>query len=131
MGQHLSVAKEFHVTVGEDVSHEPFHVLRTSGVWDGGWRISTKSGMDLTVDGPSATKHCLKRDQTVGTWRIFLDNGKSGDEYVCGWRRIETIKPSRLCDNEDAAAAWRAQLVIVLEKAEAERIASGAPHSVV
>lgn len=76
MGQFLSIGKEFHVTLDDEIANEPFDVLRSSGIWDSGWKISTNSSVVKCVDGPSATKHILKQDQTEKTWRIFLDNGK-------------------------------------------------------
>ena len=117
----MSIAKRFHVSLidYEEIANDKYTVKRTSGVFEEGWKISIHSGCELNLEGPSATKHFPK---DTGLWRIFMDNGKTADEYMCGWRRIETIYPTRLNGDEDAIKAWRQSLQEILDALEVKRV---------
>ena len=122
MGQHMSIAKELQVSLSDYkiYTNDTYTVTRTSGLLDAGWGIGTESSLEPTVDGPCATKQCAK---DTGVWRIFMDNGKkSPDEYVCGWRRLETIWPTRLSGDEQAIKVWREAFVQILDTLEAKRL---------
>ena len=86
---------------------------------DPDWKISYQSGLEPNVEGPSASKYSVKNQEL---WRIFMDNGKSGEEYMCGWRRIETIHPTRLDGDEEAIKLWRQTLIGILDALELYRL---------
>ena len=116
----MSIQKRLHVSLVdyEEIANDKYTVKRTSGDLDEGWVISIESGLALNVSGPSATKHFPK---DTGLWRIFMDNGKTAHEYMCGWRRIETIYPTRLSGDEEAIKTWRQSLLEILEALESKR----------
>jgi hypothetical protein len=105
-----------------EVIRETYTVQRTSGILDKGWHISYTCGIEPSVKGPSASKHGIK---DPGVWRIHLNNSENGEgnPYACGWRRIETIHPTRLSGNEDAIKEWRELLINSLEVLEVRRLA--------
>jgi hypothetical protein len=121
MGQGLTIQKNLHVSLNdyEEIVNDKYTVMRTSGQLDEGWIIALQSGLVLNVSGPSATKHFINDDPKK--WRIFMDNGKTTHEYMCGWRRIETIHPTRLNGDEEAIKTWRQGLLEILEALEAKR----------
>jgi hypothetical protein len=120
MGQGLTIQKNLHVSLSdyEEIANDKYTVMRTSGQLDEGWVISIESGL-VDISGSSATKHFTKDDPPK--WRIFMDNSKTAHEYTCGWRRIETIYPTRLSGDEDAIKTWRQGLLEILEALEAKR----------
>ena len=120
MGIAMSIPKKYHVSLLEfpDLIQDTYTVKRTSGLCDPGWVISRATSFEPTLDGPSASKHCSKEPMK---WRIFLDNNKTSEEYVCGWRRIETIEPTRLSGNQEAIDEWRMKTIERLERLEAKR----------
>ena len=122
MGSQISIEKRFHVSLAqyEDIVNDTYTVKRTSEELDDGWKISHESGVVTNVKGPSATKHCTKDETRI--WRIFMDNGKNSDDYVCGWRRLETIQPTRLNNDEEAIKMWRETLKEILEALEVKRL---------
>ena len=117
----MSIAKNLQVSLSDYTiyTNDTYTVKRTSGLLDAGWAIAIESGLEPTVDGPCATKQCAK---DTGVWRIFMDNGKTADEYVCGWRRLETIWPTRLSNDEEAIKVWREAFVQILDTLEAKRL---------
>jgi hypothetical protein len=123
MGQQISIGKRFHVSLRdyEEIANDKYTVRRTSGEMDPDWIIAHQSGCQLNVDGPSATKHCTKIDEQP-KWRIFMDNGKTTHEYMCGWRRVESIHPTRLDGDEEAIKVWRENLLVILEGLELKRL---------
>lgn len=123
----MSIAKRFHVSLidYEEIANDKYTVKRTSGEFDEGWKISIESGCQLNLEGPSATKHFPK---DTGLWRIFMDNGKTADEYMCGWRRLETIYPTRLNGEEYAIKAWRQSLQEILDALEVKRLETDKPE---
>ena len=120
MGQGLTIPKKFHVSLSEyqEIVNDKYIVKRTSGILEPGWIISHQSQSEPNIDGPSASKHSFK---DKGAWRIFMVNGKSADDYVCGWRRLETIHPIRLDGDEEAINIWRKNFLEILESLEAKR----------
>ena len=126
MGQPISIPKERQVSLRDYTiyTNDTYTVKRTSGILDEGWTIASESGFEPNVDGPSASKQ-FPKDAVF--WRIFMDNGKPGDEYVCGWRRLETIHPTRLSGDEEAIKVWREAFEQILETLEAKRLASIPP----
>jgi hypothetical protein len=140
MGQGLTIPKELHVSLREyeEIANDTYIVKRSSGMLDPGWIISHQSGLEPNVEGPSASKRPTKDkakvirgynepaiDETADetpVWRIFMINGKNANDYVCGWRRLETIHPARLDGDEEAITAWRKKLVEILEALELKRL---------
>lgn len=123
MGQQMSIGKRFHVSLSqyEQIANDTYTVKRTSGELDRGWGLPHQSGLEPNVEGPSATKHCGKDEKQ--TWRIFMDNGKTiPEEYVGGWRRLETIYPTRFDGDEEAIRIWRRDVLELLEMLEAKRL---------
>lgn len=120
MGNQMSIETCYHVSLSAypDLVDDTYTVKRTSGLYDDGWKISHQSDMEKYLVGPAATKHCSKDPD--GTWRIFLDNKKSADEYVCGWRRLETIYPTRLAGEE--IQKWRDATLLKLECLDKQRL---------
>ena len=114
MGQGLTIPKEFHVplSIYKEIASDTYTVKRTSGMLDEGWKISEESASEPALEGPSAAKYKVKDTEV---WRIFMDNGKTAHEYVCGWRRVETIQPTRLNGDEEAINLWRQELIKMLE----------------
>jgi hypothetical protein len=121
MGQSLTIPKRFHVSLSRhlDIANDKYTVKRTSGLEDPDWKISCSSGLEPNVHGPSASKYPVKNQEL---WRIFMDNGKPSEEYMCGWRRIETIHPTRLDGDEEAIKLWRQTLIGILDTLEVERL---------
>ena len=115
----MSIESHLHVSLSayDDLVDDTYTVKRTSGLFDDGWKISHQSASQPSLNGPSATKHCGKDDNK---WRIFLDNNKSGEAYACGWRRIETIHPTRLYGGD--IEAWRESTIKRLDELEILRI---------
>ena len=104
----------------EEIINDKYTVKRNSGILEPGWIISHTSSFEPNVDGPSASKHSFK---DKGTWRIFMINENSANHNVCGWRRLETIHPTRLDDDEEVIVAWRESILEILETLEAKRVA--------
>jgi hypothetical protein len=123
MGQAISVPLELRVSLAEfhDLLNDTYTVERTSGKIDSGWRIPGNSPVDQSIEGPCASIHAVKND--VKGWRIFMDNSpKDINELFGGWRRIETIWPTRLDGDADAIHMWRKRTIDILQSLEEERL---------
>jgi hypothetical protein len=109
MGQTLGIPYQLCLRLPSHLLSETFTVLRTSGEMDPGWQIAWL-----------ASKHGQKE---LGKWRILMENKTNPDplKHVCGWRRIETIEPTRLSGNQEAIHAWRLEVIALLEALELER----------
>ena len=119
MGVAPSIPKELCITVPPYVINETYTVTRTSGAIEAGWRVSTENQCFHAGITSNASKHGLK---TPGIWRIYMNNGQdNANLHVCGWRRIETIYPSRFVGCELAIAAWRVYVVELLDDLEEKR----------
>jgi hypothetical protein len=96
---------------------DTYTVVRTSGEKDAGWRINREehaciAGVPLWLRSHASNK----ADKNTGTWRIFMRNSEENPNlHSCGWRRVETIEPTRLSGNEQAIQQWREQLIKVLD----------------
>ena len=117
MGQALMIPCQYWVKLPSHLVQEAFTVLRTSGEMEPGWRI-TKGDPDS--EDATASKYGLK---DPGKWRILMENTTDPDpqKHVNGWRRIETIEPTRLSGNQEAIEAWRLEVIELLEALELER----------
>lgn len=109
MGQTLGIPYQLCLILPSHLLSETFTVLRTSGEMDPGWQIAFL-----------ASKHGQKEP---GKWRILMENKTNPDplKHVSGWRRIETIEPTRFSGNQEAIDAWRFEIVTLLETLELER----------
>ena len=123
MGNAISVVKELQCSLSDlpDMINDSYTVERSAGGVDPNWVISVSSGLDRSIQGPSASKHSMKDS---GIWRIFMDNGEKNPElYRCGWRRINTIAPTRLSGDLEAIGEWRSKTIERLELLELKRVA--------
>ena len=101
---------------------ESYTVERTSGKEEDKWCIPTYhhqcSGNCADWIYLVATKHSPK---DTGKWRIFMRNSEENPNlHACGWRRLETIRPSRLT-GEDEIKEWRENTIKILEELEEKR----------
>ena len=127
MGQPLSIQSKFCVMVPEELISEQYTVLRHSGSIDPGWQIAPNDYCHsrVHIKFHSASKH-------AGIWRIYMNNDQ-GDRrdpntHLCGWRRIDTIEPTRLSGSKNLIEAWRMNTIALLEALEKERVeAHGIP----
>ena len=129
----------------EEIANDTYTVKRSSGMLEPGWIISHQSSLEPNEDGPSASKRPTKDkvkqirgygdspvDDTADdgpVWRVFMVNGKSAQDYVCGWRRLETIHPARLDGDEEAIKVWRQAFLEILEALEQKRLETAATPS--
>jgi hypothetical protein len=64
-------------------------------------------------------------------WRIFMWKEEAGGvaydnrSFLYAWRRVETIYPTELADNEEAIEEWQKKTVALLDELETARIAEG------
>ncbi|NBV77599.1 hypothetical protein EBR66_05555 [bacterium] len=124
MGQQISIPNEFHVRVPESLYEKEYTVLRTSGHLDQGWRIPLRWADEkskILFDFPSCSKHAETKPGEEKKWRIFM---WKESESLNGWRRLETIYPTELTDNE-AIEEWRKNTAALLDALEATRVAEG------
>jgi hypothetical protein len=124
MGQAMSVLPKYHVSLADypEIANDSYTVERTSGEVDSGWQIPAGSGVDMTVRFPAASIHALIAAGMKGGWRIFMDNGaKRPEDIRGGWRRIDTIWPTRLHGDPEAIEKWRNDFLIILEELEKKR----------
>jgi hypothetical protein len=113
---------KFHVSLKdyEEIVKDTYSVLRSDGEIDSGWKVSHESVREISLCGPSATKH-YKYPNAKSGWRIFLDNG-CPDYYCCGWRHIDSIYPTQLSGDDNAIKVWRQELLELLEFLETKRL---------
>jgi hypothetical protein len=148
MGQGLTIPKELHVSLRayEEIVNDTYTVMRSSGMLESGWTISHESGLEPNVEGPSASKRPTKdkpkviraygeppvddTDDDGPVWRVFLDNGKPSHDYMCGWRRLVSIHPTRLDGDEEAIKVWREAFLEILEALELKRLETAATPSI-
>jgi hypothetical protein len=98
------------------ITEPSYTVLRTSGAKEDGWVISKPIPGALIPKW--VDQHAKKFD---GVWRIFMHNNMTDPNlFACGWRRIETIHPTKL--SHDAIEQWRKCLLEILEELEARRL---------
>jgi hypothetical protein len=121
MGQALSIVKELQVSLADYTmyTNDTYTVERTSGLLETGWRISPESRLMPYIDGPCASN---QHEKEPGKWRVFMDNQKTAESYICGWRKIEKFEPTRLSGDAEAINAWRQDLIAVLDALEKERL---------
>jgi hypothetical protein len=123
MGQPISIPIEDCVFLDDypELLNETYTVERTSGTIDPGWRIPSKSAVDISVQRPSASVHAEVAEFKKGGWRIFMDNGpKEVHEILGGWRRLDSIWPTRLT-SKDEIEKWRSDTLKILNLLEAKR----------
>lgn len=139
MGQQISIPSQYHVRVPESLYEKEYTVIRTSGEVDHGWRIPLRWTDDtgkFAMEYPSASKHAqteTKPGYMCGekNWRIFMWKEEAGGvaydnrSFLYAWRRVETIYPTELADNEEAIEEWQKKTVALLDELEAARIAEG------
>jgi hypothetical protein len=114
-----SLAQESCVSLEEKpvITGPSYTVLRTSGLRDEGWVISRPIPQAFTPKW--IDQHAIKTD---GVWRIFMHNNMTDpNHFACGWRRIETIHPTKLISEEDILN-WRKCLYEILEELDARRL---------
>ena len=108
------------------VMGDTYTVIRTNGDKESEWYIPTAHHQCAAQceewTGAAASKHSSKNKDT---WRIFMRNSHDQpDKHTCGWRRIETICPTRLNDMEDLPVQiWREDVIAFLEGEEVKRLA--------
>ena len=112
---------------------EEFVVVRTSGVVEKGWRMTSVTHVcQNNRDSRWAANHSFMK----GVWSVHMASGhncplecsaceRETDEklcgsHCCGFRRIGTFWPVRLDDDEEGKKVWSAALVEKLEKNAAE-----------
>ena len=139
MGQQISIPSQYHLRVPESLSEKEYTVIRTSGEVDQGWRIPLRWTDDsgrFSMEFPSASKHAQterKPGYMCGEkkWRIFMWKEEAGGvaydnrSYIYAWRRLDTIYPTELTDNEEAIEEWRKGVAVLLDELEAKRVAEG------
>lgn len=126
MGQAVTIPREECVCIAEIASlmNDTYTVVRTSGEQDAGWVIPATHHRCAAISpewvGAHASLHAAKNP---GTWRIHMHNGHENPSiHSCGWRRLETIAPTRLRGNEAAITAWREETKAILDAAEKKRV---------
>jgi hypothetical protein len=123
MGQPISIPVEDCVFLEDhpELLNEAYTVERTSGATDPGWRIPSNNPLDRSIQRPSASVHAEVAEFKKGGWRIFMDNGSNEpNEMLCGWRRLDSIWPTRLTD-KDEIEKWRSDTLKILNLLEAKR----------
>ena len=120
MGNTLHIPSELCIKVNEELANDTYTVLRTSGIYDPGWRFGIgKFAENHGVKGPSAS---VRARTKPGTWYVFMDNGQDDPNvYACGWRRLETVYPTRLEGDEDAIYKWRTETTVYFNQEEEKR----------
>jgi hypothetical protein len=92
---------------------EDYHVVRTSGVEEDGWKFEEKP------------HHCSRSTVAAAAHASLSENGWSlhlhkGDEaehaHCCGWRPLGGFWPSRLTGDKEAIEAWTEELRDYLEE---------------
>jgi hypothetical protein len=114
-----TLAQESCISLEErpDLTEPSYTALRTSGVKDEGWVISRPIPQAFTPKW--IDRHAIK---TEGVWRIFMHNNATDPNiFACGWRRIETIHPTKLVSEEEILN-WRKSTQNILEELEAKRL---------
>lgn len=84
------VTPNLDVTQIPELMDRTFIVVRTSGAKEDGWYIKRKDHKCEYADGQNAA--AVKDEDNK--WRIFMVSSDDADDHACGWRRLETIKPS-------------------------------------
>jgi hypothetical protein len=139
MGQQISIPSQYHLRVPESLTEKEYTVIRTSGEVDQGWRIPLRWTDDsgrFSMEFPSASKHAQterKPGYMCGEkkWRIFMWKEEAGGvaydnrSFLYAWRRVETIYPTELADNEEYIEEWQKKTVALLDELEAKRVAEG------
>lgn len=99
-----------------DVVNRSYNVIRTSGERERGWVISKSSNWYGLKVPAWVYQHALKSPQG---WRIFMhNNGTDINTFQCGWRRLDTIAPTDLNNDEAAITKWRLSMSQVLDELE-------------
>jgi len=127
MGQEISIPIQYQLRVPECLYEKEYTVIRTSGEVDKGWRIPPRwvdedERGKFLVEFPYASKHANTKPGEEKKWRIFMCKEVA---YIHGWRRLETIYPTELTDNEEAIEEWRKSTAALLDELEATRVAGG------
>ena len=133
MGQAIGIPFIYHVFLTDypEIANDSYTVERTSGEVDSGWRIPASSPVDNSVTAPAASIHASITAEMKGGWRIFMDNdAKDINLLRGGWRRVETIWPTRLHGDVEAIDKWRNETLIILEELEKKRLASQASAAI-
>ena len=123
MGQAITSPSICVQIADSDSLNETYTVTRTNGDLEAGWKVA--SHHKCAGDCPEwvnmhATKHAPKEP---GMWRIFMQNSETDpNRHACGWRRINTIVPTRLLGDTAAVSVWRENMIQLLELAEETRI---------
>jgi hypothetical protein len=96
---------------------DTYTVVRTSGGKDTGWQINREQHICMANVPRWLRAHASnKAAKDTGKWRLFMHNlEETPNLHSCGWRRIETIEPTRLSGNEGAIRQWREELIKILE----------------
>ena len=97
----------------DSITDVSYTVLRGSGEYDDGWIISKPP---VVIENAKWIDKHAWRDVNKNEWRIFLHNNQTDPNlFKCGWRRISTIRPTHL--TEDEVDKWRESLIDTLDKA--------------
>ena len=126
MGQGISAPKDRCVSIQgiDELMNVSFSVKRTSGELESGWLVPKEhhhcAALCPAYCSAAAWKS-LDRDSEAYVWRIFMRNDKE-DLHACGWRRLNTIQPTNLLDDEQAINVWRNKMIVLLEIEEDKRL---------
>jgi hypothetical protein len=96
-----------------ELFNNTFIVERTNGDKEDGWTLPNPETGHKCWDSQDIFKSWALKD-TNGKWRVYMV-GLSGQAHSCGWRRVETFRPSDGW-NDGAEAALIAKLENKLTK---------------
>jgi len=100
---------------------ELYTVVRTDGTVEDGWSVSGDSHRCSAFIPTIAA--AAGRISSTESWRVLMTNGKPDEDsaHACGWRRVETVWPTRIT-NEAERADWRAKFIICLKENDHQRM---------
>ena len=83
-------------------------VRRTNGDIEAGWKASMNYSVCNCIDETECRKGHARKVE--GEWRILLT---LSTERISGWRRLSTVYPTGLTDEE--AAIWRSKFAAAMD----------------
>jgi hypothetical protein len=106
----------------EEITNLEYTVMRGSGIYEEGWLMSKPK---CIIENNRWIDRHAWRDVKKNEWRIFLHNNETDPNlFKCGWRRIDTIRPKHLTDEEEIKR-WREALVDTLNKLYTAKVKLG------
>jgi len=119
MGNGISKQDTLSIEHMTEIVDLTYTVVRTSGVKESGWSIMRHNKFIETNAPTWINCHVIKlRDE----WRIFMHNNNTDPNlYACGWRKISTITPTHLMEDEYAISKWILDLINSLDELEKGR----------